>query len=246
MFYDIETSPCVGLFWGAGYDVQINHDSIVEERAVMTIAWKWEGFPKVYHLSWDRYHCDKEMLIQFINEANEADELVAHYGDRFDMPWIRTRCLFHKIAALPLYKTVDTKSWASKHFYFNSNKLDYIAKFFGLGGKIKTDYNLWKNIVLKNCAKSMDKMIRYNKNDVVILEKVWKRMQLAVPHQTHVGVMNGGPRWSCPHDGSENVWMRKVRITAAGTKQFQMQCKDCGGYYKIGLSDYEKYKEAKA
>src|SRR5882724_12359490 len=162
LFYDIETAPNIGLFWSAGWKIDGSDESIVHERAIITIAWKWEGKKKVHALCWDKHQDDKAMLQQFMKVANDADELVAHYGDRFDMPWIRTRCLFHGIDALPTYKTIDTKAWASKNFYFNSNKLDYIGKFLGIGGKIKTDYSLWKDIVLRRCPNAMKKMITYN------------------------------------------------------------------------------------
>jgi uncharacterized protein YprB with RNaseH-like and TPR domain len=170
LFWDIETSPVLALLWRTGYRIDVSHDSIVRERAIITIAWKWENEKQVHALHWDKNQCDKTMLLKFIEVANEADELVAHYGDRFDLPWIKTRCLFHGINAFPIYKTIDTKAWASKYFYFNSNRLDYISKFLGFEGKIKTDYQLWLDIVLKKCPKALEKMIAYNKKDVIELQ----------------------------------------------------------------------------
>src|SRR3982751_5556673 len=177
LFYDIETSPNIGLFWSAGYKIDVSHESIIKERAIITIAWKWQEEKKVHALAWDKRQDDKFMLQTFIRVANSADELVAHYGDRFDMPWIRTRCLFHGLDNLALCKTIDTKALASKNFYFNSNQLDYISKFLGGPGKIKTSYSLWKDILLNNCPKALRKMVIYNKRDVVELERVWKKMQ---------------------------------------------------------------------
>ncbi len=241
LFYDIETAPNIGLFWEAGYDQDISYKSIVQERAIITIAWKWGGKGKVHHLAWKEKYNDKSILQQFMPIANDADELVAHFGDKFDMPWVRTRALYHRIGALPLYKTVDTCSWARKHFKFNSNKLDYLASFLGIGHKIKTDYDLWKDIVIHDSKPALKRMIRYNKMDVVLLEKVWERLQAVVPHHSHAGVLMGGEKWTCPRDGSENVHISKTRVTASGAKQYQMHCNECGSYYKMGETARKEY-----
>ena len=77
------------------------------------------------------------------------------------------------------------------------------------------------------------------------LEKVWARLQQAVPHKTHAGVLNGSEKWTCPKNGSENVSVSKTKVTALGTKQFQMNCRDCGCYYTISQKSHNDYKEEK-
>ena len=114
LIWDIETSPVVAYTWGAGYKLNISHDNIIKERKVICIAWKWEHETEAHVITWDKKQDDKAMIKQFLEIANEADELVAHYGDHFDAPWFRTRCLFHGLAPIPIYKTIDTKAWSSK------------------------------------------------------------------------------------------------------------------------------------
>lgn len=245
LFFDIETSPNVVLSWRIGYKINLDHSNILKERAVICLAYKWEGESEVHALQWDRNQCDKAMLEAFLKVVNEADEIVMHNGDKFDLPWFKTRCIFHGIPAMPDYKTVDTLQWARRKFYFNSNRLDYIAKFLGLGGKIKTEFGLWKEIVLNQSSKAMIDMVTYCKKDVALLEQVWARLSQMVPHKTHVGVLNGGENWSCPRDGSLNVITKKTRVTANGTMQFEMKCLDCGGYYTISAKAHAAYKLAK-
>ncbi len=103
------------------------------ERAIICICYKWEGEKKVHFLRWDKNQCDKTLLKEFIKVANDAHELVGHNSDMFDLPWIRTRCLFHNIDMFPNYTTIDTYKISKNKFKFNSNKLDYIAKFLGVG-----------------------------------------------------------------------------------------------------------------
>lgn len=241
LFWDIETSPNIVLAFTAGFGLNINHDAIVQERKIICIGYKWEGESKVTVLRWDENQDDRAMLEAFVKIADEADEMVHHYGNHFDMPWFRTRILKHRLPPIPVYKTVDTKALASKYFYFNSNKLDYISDFLGHGKKLKTDFDLWKKILMDKCQKSLDYMCRYCGIDVRRLEAVYNDFAPFVPVRTHVGVITGGEKWMCPRDGSTNVKTSKVRTTATGTVQYQMKCLDCGGYYSISSTAHSDF-----
>jgi DNA polymerase elongation subunit (family B) len=239
LFFDIETSPNIGLFWSAGYKQNISYENIIKERAIICICYKWEHENKTYSLTWDTNQDDKKLLEKFIIIANEADELVGHNGDKYDLAWIRTRCLYHNIPVFPNYVTIDTLKQARSKFRFNSNRLDYIGKFLGLGEKTGTSFNLWKDIVLNKDKKALDEMVEYCKNDVVLLEKIYQKMSSYFPHKTHAGVLAGEEKYSCPKCASSNMVFSKKRITAMGTYRIQLQCKDCGGYHTVSNKTYE-------
>lgn len=240
---DIETSPNIVLAFSAGYNLTINHDSIIHERKVICIGYKWHGEKKVTILRWDENQDDRKMLQEFFKVAEEADEIVAHFGAHFDVPWLRTRCLYHRLDPVPLYKVVDTKALASKYFYFNSNKLDYISNFLGHGKKLETKFELWKDILLKNCKKSLDYMCKYCGVDVLKLEKVFDDILPYIKPKTHAGVVAGRENWTCPRTGSENVKKSKTIITAAGVIQHQMKNVESGGFFTISDSAFKKYQE---
>lgn len=234
------------MSWRIGYKINLDHDNLLKERSVICIAYKWANQSNVTVLTWDKNQNDKEALRQFVDEANKADELVAHNGDRFDLPWIRTRCLYHCIPMMPNYKTVDTLAWAKNKFYFNSNRLDYLGKYMGLGGKIKTEFNLWKRILLDNDKYAMRMMVKYAKRDVQMLQDVHEKLEIYVPHKTHGGVVANRDRWTSPFsdkNSGQNVQKRKTTVTSRGTKQHQMQCLDTGRYYAISDSVYQEYQE---
>jgi hypothetical protein len=241
LFWDSETSFNVVLSWRIGYKIKLDHDNILKERAIICIGWKWEGDPKVHVLAWDRFQNDKAMLAEFLEVANSADELVAHHGDYFDAPWFRTRCLYHGLQPLPDYKTVDTCAWAKRLCMFNSNSIAYIAKFLKVGEKIKTDFDLWKKIVLDKDPAALKLMTDYCKRDVEILEGVWNKLRVITKPKTHVGVLGGGEKWTCAHCGSEKVKKDKTRVTALGIIQHQMRCRACNAYFTISDLSYKKY-----
>lgn len=230
LFYDIETSPNIGFFWGSGYRINIPHDNIIKERAIICICYKWEGQNTVYSVEWNE-GCDKALLSHFMEVAKTADELVAHNGDNYDEKWIRTRCLIHGIECPPKLNSYDTLKKARAHFRFNSNKLDYLAKLFFDEGKSAVGFDDWIKITLNNDQEALNKMVDYCKKDVELLEDVFHKIQPYVHHNTHVGDY----RFSCPSCGSKEVVLRRTRYTKSGIPKRQLQCtvKKCRRYFTI-------------
>lgn len=228
LFFDVEVSPNVGLFWQSGYKQKIDYQNIIKERAIICICYKWEEEKEVYFLTWDRKQCDKKLIAKFIEVANQADELVGHNGDRFDLPWIRGRCAHHGLEMFPDYATIDTLKLSRWKFRFNSNRLDYIASFLGIGNKIKTDFNLWKDVVLGRSDKALGQMVKYCKKDVVLLEQVFNKLKLHMQPKMHYGVIFGEDRSSCPECGSDELTKVKSRTTQTGLKKIILKCNTCG------------------
>lgn len=242
LYFDIEVSPNIGFFWQSGYKLNIGYENIIKERAIICICYKWADQDKVYSLQWDEKQNDKKMLADFIKVANQADELVAQNGDNFDIKWIRTRCLFHGISMMPRYETIDTLKVARSQFKFNSNRLDYMSKFMGRKGKIQTSFDLWKDITLKNCKKSMREMVTYCKQDVLELEYVFQKLNPHIKPKTSIADY----KCDCPECGSSRVGVNAYKISASGTKYVQLQCKDCGKYHKVNAASYGAAVQTKA
>lgn len=233
LYFDIETSPCVGYFWRPGYNVSIPYQNIIQESKIICISYKWGHEDEVHSLTWNKKQDDKSMLKKFVKVAHKADEIVAHNGDRFDLKWIKTRCLKHGIETIPRYYTLDTLKAARGHFNFNSNRLDYIAKFLDVGGKIETGgFDLWAE-VMNGDKDALDKMVAYCENDVIILQKVFERLKNYVPHKTHSRVNTDNERFSCPECGSNDVHCNQTRTTAMGTIKRLLRCKSCRKMYTV-------------
>lgn len=238
LLFDCETSPNLALIWNPGPRISVGHEAIVKERAIICIAWKWEGEKKIYSLTWDKHQSDKKMLQEFAKVLESADEVIGHNSDRFDLTWIRTRCLKHGIRISPDFVSIDTLKAARSKFRFNSNKLDYIGKFLDAGQKIPTGFGLWKAVVMDKDADSLKKMVRYCRNDVVLLEKIYQKMSPYLPVKTNRA---SSPR-HCPECDSSRVIISGHRISAAGTHKIQFQCRSCGKYSTVAASKLTKGK----
>ena len=244
LYWDIETSPNIMFSWRAGYKINLDHDNIIRERGIICICYKWEGRDEIGALTWENGD-DTEILETFSVIMGAADEMVAHNGDRFDMRWFNGRNLLLGLPPIPETKTVDTLAIAKRKFFLNSYKLEYLAQKLCGAGKIKTDFSLWKRIVLDNDPQAMADMVKYCKRDVELLEQVHHKLAPYYKPKSHVGVMSGDERWTCPQCGSERVKKSKTRITPMGMKQHQMHCNSCGRYYTISNLVFRKYLEAR-
>lgn len=180
LFFDIETSPNVVFSWRIGNKINLSHDNIIDERAIICVCWKWEGEEKVSSLQWNNGK-DKDLLLKFSKIIDSADEVIGQNSDKFDLKWLRTRAIFHNIPISIKFNSLDTLKMARAGFNFNSNKLDYMGKFLGVGGKNQTGYDLWKDIILHNSKQAMVTMIEYCKVDVIRLEEVYQKLQPYCP-----------------------------------------------------------------
>lgn len=243
LIYDIETSYNIGKFWRAGYNLNINPGDIIHERAIICISYKWLGEDQVYNLTWDNNQCDKFLLEQFIPVLNEADMIVAHNGDRYDLKFIKTRALKHGLKMLINYKQFDTLKVAKAKFMFNSNKLDYISKFLGAEGKISTEMKLWDDIILRKCPKALIKMLDYCDEDVRQLEVVYNALVSWDNPRFHAGVINGKTKQTSPITGNVNIEHIKTITTNSGTIKHIMIDLDTDRMFEMSNTNYNKFLE---
>ncbi len=242
LFYDIETSKAIGTFWRAGWKKTITYKDILFYPKIICICYKWEHEKEVHSLEWDKGN-DEEMLREFIPILESADEIVSHNGGKFDQPWIRTQAIFYRIPMSPDLSEFDTLKNAArgrggKGFNFQSNRLDALCEFFGIPGKMQTNFELWNDITLpaflpsvfpmsKQYDKQLAYMVKYCKIDVKRLESVFHIFKPYVAMKIHEGVAMGGNRWDCQKCGSGDTYANKETTTPSGMKKIQWYCPKC-------------------
>ncbi len=246
LFFDIETSQYIVRSWRIGYKINLQYEDVVELPKIICISWKWENEDKIHNLSWDDDMCDKQMIEEFISVLNKADEIVGHNSDRFDIKWIRTRAMYHRLPMNAHYRSLDTLKKAKAHFNLPNNRLDTIAQFLKVGAKVKHEgLPMWQK-VQDNDRDALKDMIKYCNGDILILEDCFFVMQNYIKHNTHVGVNAGGEKYTCPNCGSEDVILYKNNFTAIGTIKRQMECNLCSYSYETSNAAYRKFLEIKS
>jgi len=245
LFFDIETSPCLGWFWRPSFNTNILPHQVIEDAKIICISYKWEGEDKIHNLNWSQDQCDKKMLQDFVKVLNKADEIIGHNSDRFDEKWLRTRAVFHRIPMLPKYRSLDTLKKARSGFNFPSNKLDEIGKYLGVGRKIENEKDLWGKVWRMNDRKALKRMVKYCDQDVILLEDVFFVMNSYIFNNNNFTVLKGGDKWQCPDCSSVHTELIKVQTTAAGTVKRLMECNSCEKNYFINTTSYTDFLQFK-
>lgn len=230
ILWDIETAPMVVTSWGL-FKPYLSHDNILEDTSLLCAAWKEVGDSTVHTVAInpDKPRQDRRVIKTLRDALAKADVLVGHNGDRFDLKTFNARLAYHGLKPLPPIKTVDTLKVARRHFRFTSNRLDYLGAFLGVGRKIHTSYKLWLDILLHKDREALAKMIAYNKQDVLLLEKVYKKLR---PYMTNHPNQRVCVDHVCPICGEKDrLQKRGFRLTQTSRAQ-AYQCQACGGWSK--------------
>jgi len=233
LLWDLETSHNLAAVFRLYGEDYIPPDNLVQERYIICAAWKWfgekGGIQTVSVLDdHGRYkttpHDDRHVVRTLYTVLSQADVIVAHNGDSYDFPFFNGRAIYQGLPKLPPIKSVDTKKVAKRHFLFNANSLDYLGQFLKLGRKISTPKGLWMR-VLNGDAKAIETMVRYNKGDIRLLEKVFKKFLPFVADAI------GRDTPGCPRCGSRKVQSRGVHRAVARVYT-RYQCQACAGWFR--------------
>lgn len=225
LFFDIETSPNLGYVWGKW---EQNVLSFKKEWELLSFAWKWQGEKEVYCLGRDDfYRKDEKGLVQSLwNILDLADVVVAHNGDAFDNKKARAKFVEHGLKPPKPYKTIDTKKIAKSNFEFNSNSLNDLGQTLKLGKKLPTGgFDLWLDCMAGKPS-AWKKMKAYNKQDVILLEKVYDRLKIWDSRHINLAAMAERPT-CCPICSSKELQCRGYNYTRASKTQ-RIMCKSCG------------------
>lgn len=242
LFFDIETSFYVGWFWRPSWKASIGPHQIIQDKKIICIGYKWQYEDRVHMLKWDKDQDEKVMLRKFMKVLGEADEIIGHNGDKFDLKYLRTRCIQEGILMFPKYRTLDTLLKARRYFNFPSNKLGEIAKFLKVPQeKQNVDYTLWTDVVLKKDKKALKKMCNYCAQDVIVLESIFEKMCPYIDHNTNHAVQRRLDKWHCPECTSDNVKLSHTDTTPMGYIKRHMKCLDCRKFFQVANMTYLKW-----
>ena len=236
LLFDIETAPVLAHVWSLWkQNVAINQ--IDTDTYILCWAAKWWGTDDVmsdalpYHKThYKKYPDDDKMVCGTLWELlDTADILVAHNGDRFDIPRANARFVAHGMMPPAPSKQVDTFKIAKSMFNFTSNKLDWLGEHLGVGRKASHDgFDLWRRC-LAGDPQSWDDMVTYCRRDVTLLEDVWTKLRPWAKNHPDLGVYSGDPS-KCPACLSPNFTRAGHRRTMVGLYQ-RYRCTDCGKHW---------------
>ena len=238
LLIDIETAPNLAYVWGA-WKQNIYHNQWLQKGHIMSAAWKWLGDEGIFYAE-NRGNNDKEIVRQLYGLLDEADIVVAHNGNRFDIPTIIGRGVVHSFSPPSPYHTVDTFLVARKELRMTNHSLKVLCDDLGLPQKSGHEkfpgFELWLEC-LKGNEEAWDEMRDYNISDVVSLEALYLRLRPYMKNHPNVSVPNGEDEVMCPKCGSHDIEYRGYYYTKIGMCYRRFRCKDCGGWGRHRYSE---------
>lgn len=231
LLFDLETSPTLAYVWQR-WKQNIGSNQIEREGSYMlTAAWKWLGEGDVHcAFAKDPVNGDDSNICALLYEAIEnSDVIIAHNLQSFDYPILNARLIQNAFPPLKNVKKIDTLAIAKKNFKFNTNKLDDLGKYLGVGRKIDTGgFELWHKTI-KGDNEAFCQMMDYNKQDVLLLERVYLKLRAFDSNPAaNAGHYYNDNLSRCPVCGSSEVIETGNASYTPVSKFVEMVCNDCG------------------
>ncbi len=240
LILDIETAPNLAYVWRF-FKENVGAKQVVEHSEIISYAYKWLGDPTVHYYD-VQYATEAAILEPLMEVLDNADIVVAHNGNKFDLPTIQGRALVAGLRPPSPYKTVDTLLVARYEFNFPANSLEYLSTILGVDKKDDhkkfPGFELWSEC-LKGNPEAWEEMKLYNIQDVMTLEQIYLKMRPWMKRHPNVGVFEDNDRPICPKCGSNHIQLRGYAHTNIG-RYHRFQCNECGGWGRSRTSIYPK------
>lgn len=230
LLFDIETSPLISYTWGI-WDQNVIE--VKEEWYILCFAYKWLGEKETHIISLPDFKeykkskkNDKALVAKLWELFDQAEVIIAHNGDSFDIKKANARFISHNMEPPKPYRTIDTLKLARRYFKFDSNKLDALGQYLKLGRKLPhTGKHLWFGC-MEGDKDSWELMKQYNIQDVVLLEKVYLKLRGWSTTGVNVNLILGTLD-HCPRCGSDHVRKSGLQYSATTVRQ-SYRCMNCG------------------
>lgn len=230
LIFDIETAPIKAYIWRL-WKTDAHLDQIISDWFCIAWSAKWlysnNTMGAVLSPEEIKHEDDKRIMTSLWGLINEADIVVSHNGNKFDIPRINSRFIVNGLTPTKPFFSVDTCQIAKRQFGFSSNKLDALATHFNIEHKLNTDFNLWKRC-LNGDKEALEYMLKYNKKDVEILEEVYLKLRPWIKNHPNMGNL-AGEQNVCSNCGSDNIHIIEDKFYFTSVGKYPLyKCNECG------------------
>lgn len=247
LLFDIETAPASAYVWGR-WKQNVSQNQVLSEGYILCYSAKWLGEEKVMFDAlpfYSDYKAGSENDLHVVKSLwdllNQADIVIAHNCQDFDVPMVNSRLAFHGFRPPSPYKIVDTLKIARQNFRFPSNKLDALGEYLKLGRKTEhTGMKLWTDCIAGD-REAWDLMGRYNIQDSDLLEKIYLVLRAWDRGHPNVAVYDRDTTMRCGVCGGEHLTIDENIYTNLSSFT-SYQCDDCGHWNRGRISHFSKEK----
>lgn len=241
LYFDIETAPIriEADVWNI-WEPRIRPEHVKEDWFVLGWAAKWVCTSYMFSYALrpsEAKNCnDKRILKPLWDLFNEADIIIGHNSDRFDVKRMNWRWMIHGYNPPKPYRQVDTLKEIKKIAAPTSAALDFIAKHAGLNGKMKHRHNLFKECKAGN-RDALIELKKYNEVDVIEGEAVYLWARPWMKTHPNTGLYFQDDKSHCRNCGSLDLdYDRDHPVVTAANSYECWTCKICGANGRTTIS----------
>lgn len=235
LYYDLESSPLKAWVWQPGKQY-VGHKQLVKEHSnwgIICVTYCFNDGKPAQSIDWGYEEQDTGKVIKEFDEViRSADHYIGKNNMRFDVKMLNAARMFAGLPGNPDWVRYqdDLERQMRKYFRLPSQSLDYISEQLGLGGKIKMEMQDWIDIVEKNDngLKSLNKMIKYGKKDVLDTRKLWEKLSEHFEPRLNMAAFQD-KSGACINCGSSNICKNGTRCSG-GIKYQAYHCNACHRY----------------
>lgn len=145
---------------------------------------------KIYIVRWDETKCykngeydnDREVVAKLRDLLESFDIVIGYNSSRFDIPFLRTRLLYHKERLIESVRHIDLYYLVRFKLKLHDNKLDTLAKFSNLEHqKTEVDGMKWTQALVyagtKKGKKAMDYIVEHCVLDCKVLAESFAQVK---------------------------------------------------------------------
>lgn len=178
---------------------------------------------------------DKGVLVPLMAKLAEADVIVGHYAQRFDVPYIRTRALVHGLGDLAPVPLIDTWRVARNGLKLHSNRLQSLIDLLGKKDKTTLKLPIWTKAATGD-KKSIQYIVDHCIVDTEELSEVYLELRYLIKDHPNVALISPAHDGNhCPVCHSTKLQRRGYRI-ARTRRSPRYQCQSCG-HWSSGKSE---------
>lgn len=246
LLFDIETAPLIAYMWSLRQKY-VSPDNIKQPWFVICWSAKWLFNDEIINAcvtpEESKNQDDKRIIKKLWDLLDEADIVISHNGDKFDIKKVNGRFAKYGLNLPMPYQSIDTYKSARRRLSLPSLKLDYVAEHFGLEGKSDTDFQLWLDCMAGD-QEQLDNMQSYCDQDVFVLEDVYLKLRPFITSHPNLGLFIKTEAQACPACASENLEKEGTYSTTANLYD-AFRCQDCGSITRSRHSSVSKEEKEK-
>ena len=122
---------------------------------------------------------DRALCEEFCREVRKYDRLIGYYSEKFDIPFLRTRCIYHKLDFPIFHEIKHTDVWrvVRNKLKLHSNRLGVVAPFLGIRAKEHPlNPQRWIECLSGN-KEALDFVLIHCIEDVHTTRELWHRIE---------------------------------------------------------------------